>query len=83
MRGQASAAQVSPVIWHPQPRQRVELHYRKSMRCNGLHLERGVVTVAGSGPGPINATVVLDDGRTAIVPRGNMVEVRGQQNENS
>jgi len=66
------------VIWHPQPGQRVELHYRKSMRVNGLHLERGVVTVAGSGPGPINAAVALDDGRTVIVPRGNMAELKGE-----
>ena len=49
------------------------------MRCNGLHLERGVVTVAGSGPGPINAAVKLDDGRTVIVPRGNMVELKGDK----
>ena len=66
------------MIWHPQPGQRVELHYRKSMRCNGLHLERGVVTVAGRGPGPINAAVALDNGRTVIVPRGNMVELKGE-----
>jgi len=61
------------MIWRPRVGQRVELHYRKSMRLNGLHLARGVVTVAGCGPGPINAAVTLDDGRTVIVPRGNMV----------
>ena len=66
------------MIWHPQPGQRVELHYKRSMRCNGLHLALGVVTVAGKGPGPINATVALDDGRTVIVPRGNMVELKGE-----
>jgi len=66
------------MIWHPRLGQRVELHYRKSMRCNGLHLERGVVTVAGRGPGPINAAVALDNGRTVIVPRGNMVELKGE-----
>jgi len=69
------------MTWHPQPGQRVELHYRKSMRVNGLHLARGVVTVAGNGPGLINATVMLDDGRTVIVPRGNMVEPRGVGDE--
>ena len=66
------------MIWHPRLGQRVELHYRRSMRCNGLHLERGVVTVAGRGPGPINAAVALDDGRMVIVPRGNIVEAKGE-----
>jgi len=33
----------------------------------------GVVTVAARGPGPINAMVVCDDGRMAIVPRGNLI----------
>ena len=61
------------MIWHPRIGQRVELHYRKSMRCNDLHLALGVVTVAGTGPGPINAEVKLDDGRTVVVPRGNMM----------
>ena len=65
------------MIWHPQPGQRVELHYKPSMRCNGLHLARGVISWAAHGPGPINAAVELDDGRMVIVPRGNMVEARG------
>jgi len=33
----------------------------------------GVVTVAARGPGPINAMVACDDGRMAIVPRGNLI----------
>ena len=55
---------------------RVELHYRKSMRCNGLHLARGIIRAVGKGLGPINAAVMLDDGTLVFVPRGNMMEVR-------
>ena len=64
------------MIWRPKHGMHVELHYRQSMRCNGLHLATGTVTVAARGPGPINAEIRLDDGRAVIVPRGNMVEVR-------
>jgi len=64
------------VIWHPRPGQRVELHYRKSMRGNGLHLARGIVRAVGTGLGPINAAVVLDDGTLVFVPRGNMMEIK-------
>jgi len=61
------------VIWRPKHAMRVELHYRKSMRCNGLHLATGTVVIVSHGPGPINAEIRLDDGRAVIVPRGNMV----------
>ena len=70
----------SLVIWHPQPGQRVELHYRKSMRVNGLHLSRGVVRAVGKGLGPINAAVILDDGTLIFIPRGNLVELKGDKN---
>jgi len=56
---------------------RVELHYRKSMRVNGLHLARGVVRAVGKGLGPINAFVMLDDGTLVVVPRGHLVELKG------
>jgi len=62
------------MIWRPKPGMRVELHYRKATRANGLHMARGIVTIAARGPGPINAEVKLDDGRAAIVPRGNLAE---------
>ena len=38
------------MIYRPPPGQRVELHFRPSMRqATGLHLARGVVVVAGGG----------------------------------
>lgn len=38
----------------------------------GLHLARGTVEVAGTGPGPVNALVRLEDGRRVVVPRGQL-----------
>lgn len=65
------------MIWHPVAGQRVELRYNPRMRSvTKYHGLRGVVEVAGHGPGPINAQVRLDCGAVVIVPRGNMVEVR-------
>ncbi len=63
------------MIWHPHPGQRVELHYRQSLRSLCPHLSHGTVEIAGRGRGPLNALVLLDDGRRFVVPRGNMEEV--------
>lgn len=61
------------MIYHPAPSQRVTLRYRPALReYVGLHLVRGVVVVAGSGRGPINALVQLEDGRQVVVPRGQL-----------
>jgi len=68
------------MIYHPRPGQRVTLRYRgprrrgaPSMRdWTGLHLARGTVVVAGTGGGPLNALVELDDGQRAVVPRGHL-----------
>jgi len=73
----------SLVIWHPQEGMHVELHYRKSMRVNGLHLSRGVVRAVGKGLGPINAAVMLDDGTLVFVPRGNLVELWEEMSDDS
>lgn len=63
------------MIHRPHLGQRVELHYRGPRRkgapsvrdYTGLHLSRGVVVVAGTGRGPINALVELEDGRRVVV----------------
>ncbi len=65
------------MIWHPEPGQRVRLHYGKryagTMPCHGLE---GVVVAAGRGPGPRNASVRIDDVPwRVIVPRGNLLAV--------
>ena len=61
------------MIWRPQPGQRVELHYRKSMRATCPHKQRGKVMISG-GKKIVNALVSLDDNRLMIVPRGNLTE---------
>lgn len=67
------------MIWHPKPGQRVELRYKKSLRgvphFAALHGSRGVVICAAAGGSMVNAAVRLDDGRTLVVPRGNLTEV--------
>lgn len=66
------------MIWHPQPGQRVLLHYAK--RWRGLVADHGqegnVIIAAPRGPGPINVAVRLDSGRITVVPRGNLVALR-------
>lgn len=65
------------------PGQRVELHYAGPRRkgapslrgWTGLHLAHGVVVVAGTGRGPVNALVEFEDGRRVVVPRGQLFEV--------
>lgn len=59
--------------------QRVHLRYAAKKRAAtvGLHLARGVVVVAASGPGPHNCLVALDDGRQVVVTRGQMNEGAG------
>jgi hypothetical protein len=70
------------MIWRPTPGQRVELHYKKSMRdWVGLHLACGTVEHVNNGPGPINAVVRLDDGRRVAVPRGNLFNKEFQEVE--
>lgn len=64
------------MIWRPRIGQRVELHYRRSMRAwVGLHLTRGTIEHVNNGLGPINAVVALDCGRRVAVPRGNLFAV--------
>lgn len=63
------------MIRRPYLGQRVALHYRPSARLAvGLHLARGVVLCAGTGRGPINVLVDLEDGRLVVIPRGNLSE---------
>lgn len=65
------------MIRRPRPGQRVELHYRPSLRAyTGLHLVAGTVEVVASGGGPINCLVRLADGRRVVVPRGQLFESR-------
>lgn len=69
------------MIWHPVAGQRAELRYNPRMRnVAKYHVLRGVVEIAGSGRGPINAQVRLDSGGAVIIPRGNLVEVRNDSN---
>lgn len=68
------------MIRQPCPGQRVQLHYGGPRRKGatslrewvGLHLACGVVAVAGTGRGPVNALVQLEDGRRVVVPRGQL-----------
>ena len=62
------------MIWHPRPGQRVTLRCRKEMRSVCPYLQAGVVEVAGKGPGPINALILLDGGQRVVVPRGNLFQ---------
>jgi len=63
------------MIWRPKPGQRVELHYKESMRAVCPHLEKGIVIKSG-GRKIVNALVKLDDGKMLIVPRGNLQETK-------
>lgn len=68
------------MIRQPRPGQSVELHYsgphRKGVpslrEWSGLHLARGVVVVAGTGRGPVNALVEMEDGLRVVAPRGQL-----------
>ena len=61
------------MIWRPKIGQRVQLRYRKSMRdVIGLHLVTGTVIRVATGSKSINAEIRLDNGKTVIVPRGNL-----------
>jgi len=63
------------MIDRPHPGQRVSLRYRLSLRgYTGLHLARSVVVVAGTGRGPINVLVVIEDDRRVVVPRGQLFD---------
>jgi len=67
------------MIWHPKPGQEIELRYNAGLRkiphFAELHRARGVVICAAAGRGPVNAGVRLQDGRTLVVPRGNLIRV--------
>ena len=61
------------MIFHPRVGQHARLHYAKRMAALAPHHGKvGVVQVVGSGPGPRNVGVEVD-GRTVVVPRGNLV----------
>ena len=63
------------MIFHPRIGQRVRLHYAKhAASIMPHHGKVGVVRLVGSGPGPRNVGVEVD-GRTVVVPRGNLVAV--------
>ena len=63
------------MIFHPHSGQRVRIHYAKRSASIMPHHGRvGVVRVVSRGPGPRNVGVDLD-GRTVVVPRGNLVAI--------
>jgi len=63
------------VIFHPRPGQRVRIHYAKrSAPIMPHHGKVGVVRLVSSGRGPRNVGVEVD-GRTVVVPRGNLIAV--------
>ena len=63
------------MIFHPRIGQRVRLHYiKRAAPIMPHHGKVGVVQVVGSGPGPRNVGVEVD-GRTVVVPRGNLIAV--------
>jgi hypothetical protein len=74
------------MIWHPKVKQRVKIVYgRKALaRLPGLrkwHGCAGAVVKVATGPGPINAEVLLDLGEAGwklIVPRGNLMALKDQ-----
>lgn len=67
------------MIWHPKSGQEVELRYNAGMRqiphFASLHRARGAVICAAAGRTQVNAAVRLRDGRTLVVPRGNLIMV--------
>lgn len=72
MQGVHGPKEGSIVIWRPKSGDRVVLRYKKSARGFFPHNARGTVFVAGRGPGPINAEIILEEGRRIVVPRGNL-----------
>ena len=63
------------MIFHPYVGQRVRIHYAKrSAPVMPYHGKTGVVRLVGHGPGPRNVGVETD-GRTVVVPRGNLVAI--------
>lgn len=62
------------MIWHPLVGMRVRLRYNRNLRAQmeGLHGAVGVIERVAIGPGPINAEVLLDNGRRVVVPRGQL-----------
>jgi DNA helicase TIP49 (TBP-interacting protein) len=65
------------MIWHPEIGQRVQLRYRRSMQdVVGLHLKTGTIIRVANGTKTINAEVRLDNGKTVIVPRGNLFKYK-------
>ena len=63
------------MIFYPRPRECVRIHYAKrSASLMPNHGKIGVVRTVSGGPGPRNAGVEID-GRTVVVPRGNLIAV--------
>lgn len=63
------------MIFHPRIGQRVRIHYAKrSAAIMPHHGKTGVVRLVAHGPGPRNVGVDMD-GRTVVVPRGNLVAI--------
>lgn len=63
------------MIFHPRIGQRVRLHYaRRVAPVMPHHGKVGVVRVVSTGAGPRNVGVEIN-GRTVVVPRGNLVAV--------
>jgi hypothetical protein len=74
------------MIWHPKINQRVKIVYGRGSlaKLPGLrkwHGCTGTVVKVATGPGPINAEVLLDPaeaGWKLIAPRGNLVAIKDQ-----
>ena len=63
------------MIFHPRIGQHVRIHYAKRIAAfMPHHGKTGVVRLVGHGPGPRNVGVETD-GRTVVVPRGNLVAI--------
>jgi hypothetical protein len=61
------------MIWRPQINQRVRLRYRKDLSSLYPHHGKyGRVVASATGPGPINALVLLDSGIRVIVNKGHL-----------
>ena len=63
------------MIFHPQPRQHVRIHYAKrSASIMPHHGSLGVVCIVSGGPGPRNVGVEIE-AMCVVVPRGNLLAV--------
>lgn len=68
------------MIWKPKAGQRVVIRYAaKRAHLFPYHNRQGLVTIVGTGRGPINVMVVLDGEGAVYVPRGNLVLIEDTQ----